>query len=175
MKKLIFAGILLFSAAAFADTVILTDGKSVSTGSCEVESGSKVICQSEDGSRSINLPLKAIKEIRSAKGVQTQAYLKKKAAELEGEAVFQKDEKQSSSVSVTLQKFNGLAQGMTYGEVKRILGPGTEVNRLESGGKLVTFQWEGAEGGAMRATFVGEERDDDDALTLKAKAQIMLK
>ncbi len=99
----------------------------------------------------------------------------KKASELEGEAVFQKDEKKSGSVSVTLQKFNGLTQGMTYGEVKRVLGPGTEVNRFEAGGKLVTFQWDGAEGGAMRATFEGGEKDDDEALTLKAKAQIMLK
>ncbi|NJL60087.1 MAG: hypothetical protein HC887_11070 [Desulfobacteraceae bacterium] len=175
-EKTDFAGILLFSAAAFADTVILTDGKSIPTGSCEVESGSKIICQSEDGSRSINLPLKAIKEIRSAKGVQTRADLMKKASELEGEAVFQKDEKKGGgSVSVTLQKFNGLTQGMTYGEVKRILGPGTEVNRFEAGEKLVTFQWDGTEGGAMRATFTGGEKDDDEALTLKAKAQMQLK
>jgi hypothetical protein len=174
MKKLIFAGIVLFSAAAFADTVILTDGKSVPVGACEV-AGSKVVCQSEDGSRSINLPLKAIKEIRSAKGVQTQADLTKKASELEGEAVFQKEEKKGGSASVTLQKFNGLAQGMTYGEVKRILGPGTEVTRVEAGGKQVTFQWDGSEGGAMRAAFEGGEKDDDEALTLKAKAQMMLK
>lgn len=66
---------------------------------------------------------------------------------------------------VTLANYERLAHGLSYSEAAQILGPGTEISRVDIGGvTTVMYQWRAGSGGAnMNAMF------QDDQLVSKAQ------
>jgi ribosomal protein S17E len=70
----------------------------------------------------------------------------------------------SEATKITMEKYNQVATGMTYEQVKAILGEGTEMSKNEMAGYVtVMYMWQNKDGSNMNVMF------QNDAVNNKAQ------
>ncbi len=165
MKRLVLSMFMIWivPVCVQATTIILTDGKIIETGNCdyieEIDSKGNsqgyMECHSDKEPRLIRVPTKAIREIRNLSRNKPSDKMK-----------FISPQKLTPSFE---EMYEQIKPGMTYAEVKQIIGAGKETHRYEGITKQITYTWHGKVK-AMNINFKGIPGQSDDDMIVEYKS-----